>query len=104
MNRPNLVQTGQVRGPRMAHDIPNVRRRGDTYFARLGVPSELRGIVGKSELTEEVGTTRREALQRRHAAMARLHARLEEARNQLASKADTDLRLIARAFYERELG
>lgn len=61
----------------MAGKTRHLRQRGTTFFVRMGVPQELRAIVGKSELHESLGCNQREAERRSHAALARFQAILE---------------------------
>jgi hypothetical protein len=93
---------------------PNVRRRGDQFFARRAVPAKLRPIIGKTELTREIGTTHAEMLRRHYSAGAELDALLQDAQRQLdglptpqpvtSPKRTTDLRTIARIQYDAGLG
>ncbi|QRG08818.1 hypothetical protein EZH22_11355 [Xanthobacter dioxanivorans] len=95
----------------MAAKTPHVRQRGTTFFVRIGVPKELREIVGKSELHESLGGNRREAERRSHAVLARFHGILDEARLKLAQGTDAPPRLsraldtpsLARHHYQSEL-
>ncbi|KAA8606014.1 integrase [Salipiger aestuarii] len=45
--------------------VSNLLRRGATYYARLRVPKDLVGIIGKSELVKTLGTTHETEAKRR---------------------------------------
>ena len=96
----------------MAGTVRHLIQRGDAFWARIVVPVELRPIVGKSELRQPLGSIRREAERRLHAAVAGFHVQLDKARRDLA-KAGTaprsrparplSLPEIARTHYAEEL-
>lgn len=68
----------------MAGKVRHLQERAGRYFARLGVPKELREFVGKRELLEALGADRTTALRKLPAAVARMQATLEAARERLA--------------------
>ncbi|MET3355389.1 UNVERIFIED_ORG: integrase [Xanthobacter viscosus] len=77
----------------MAGKAKWLRQRGTTWFVRVGVPKDLREIVGKSELHEALGGNQREAERRSHAVLTRFHAILDEAKLKLAQGSGTPPRL-----------
>lgn len=70
----------------MAGNIRNLLERSGRYYARKVVPSELRAIIGSREITKALGADRRHALQSLPAALASIHARLDHARQVLATQ------------------
>lgn len=59
----------------------NLKRRHQSWYARLRVPPSLRDAVGKSELVQALHTRDlAEANRRKHAVLAAMHAVLERAR------------------------
>lgn len=59
-----MVTTCVTNGCAMAGKIKNFVDRNGRYFARLVVPKDLRGIIGKSELRTALGGDYREAVKR----------------------------------------
>lgn len=88
----------------MAGTSRHLRKRGDNYSVRVAVPAELRHIIGKSELTQKVGTERRTAERQAFQVVAEFQAQIDQARARLGAKTPLSTREAARAFYNRELG
>ncbi len=61
-----------------------LRQRDGAFYVRMGVPTELRAFLGRSELHESVGSSRASALRKHHAIVARFQAELETARQKLS--------------------
>ncbi|WP_316195915.1 MULTISPECIES: tyrosine-type recombinase/integrase [unclassified Bradyrhizobium] len=57
--------------------------QGGRYWARLSVPKDLRSIIGQSELWEALGPDLMQARRKLPGAVARMHVRLGEAREEL---------------------
>lgn len=72
------------------------------YAVRVGVPAELRGIVGKRELREWLGGDRKSAERNAHAVIDRFLSQIEAAKAQLAASAPS-IRSAAQAHYASEL-
>nr|WP_325250377.1 DUF6538 domain-containing protein [Amylibacter sp.] len=60
----------------MAGKIRHLVNRNGRYHARLVVPNELRGIIGKTELRMPLGGDRREALKRHPEAVTQLQLQM----------------------------
>ncbi|WP_106355779.1 DUF6538 domain-containing protein [Yoonia maritima] len=63
----------------MAGKVMHLLNRRGRYFARLVVPKDLRGIVGKSELRTALGADYRDALRKLPGAVASLQNQIGEA-------------------------
>lgn len=60
--------------------VRHLVERNGNYYARVVVPSELRRIIGKTELREPLGSNRSSAERKVHAVAGRFLEQLEEAR------------------------
>lgn len=67
----------------MAGKIRHLVNRNGRYHARLVVPKELRGIIGKTELRMPLGGDRREALKRHPGAVTQLQLQIASAERKL---------------------
>jgi integrase len=74
-----MVTTCVTNGCAMAGKIKNFVDRNGRYFARLVVPKDLRGIIGKSELRTAMGGDYREAVKRLPGAVALLQLEIGQA-------------------------
>lgn len=72
------------------------------YVVRVVVPTELRGIVGKRELSENLGPDKRLAERRAHGVIAGFLAQLEEARDK-AEACKPTLSSIAKSYFREQL-
>ena len=72
------------------------------WVARVTVPDDLREIIGKRELVEELPTDKVGRDRKAHAVLNGFFAKLEEAREILSSRRPT-LSTAAKAFYKSEL-
>ncbi|WP_353347917.1 DUF6538 domain-containing protein [Aquicoccus sp. SU-CL01552] len=66
----------------MAGKVKHLVNRGGRYHARLVVPKDLRGIVGKTELRAPLGGDHRDALKLLPGAVAQLQHRIARAEQQ----------------------
>jgi len=73
----------------MAGKVRHLVNRSGRYHARLVVPKDLRGIVGKSELRAPLGGDYRQALKLLPSAVARLQNQIGEAERKLGQFSDT---------------
>ena len=92
----------------MAGKIRHLQFVGGRYNARNSVPSELRSVIGKTELLTPLGADRRTAIRDLSRAVAHHQDQLAEARRQLSSQNDPPNRPltsdeIAQAHYLEEL-
>lgn len=69
----------------MAGNDRYLLNRNGRFFARLVVPKELRGVVGKTELRRPLGPDRRTAMKLLHGAIATLQHELAQAERQAAA-------------------
>jgi hypothetical protein len=69
------LQTGLIMAGRVRHLI----NRSGRYHARLVVPKDLRGIIGKSELRSPLGGDYRQALKMLPSSVAQLQIKIGEA-------------------------
>jgi len=76
--------------------------REGRFYARVVVPSELRRIIGKTELREALGADKRAAQRDHHAAVARLLSQIADARRQ-AEETNATPEAIARRYYVNAL-
>ena len=60
----------------MADKIRNLVNRNERYHARLVVPKDLRGIVGKTELRTPLGGDYRQAIKSLPGAVAQLQQQI----------------------------
>lgn len=76
----------------------NLKRRHQSWYARLRVPPALQPVLGKSELVRSLHTRDlAEANRRKHAVLADMHASLERARMEAALPRDSAEAVIASA-------
>lgn len=76
----------------------NLKRRHQSWYARLRVPPSLRDAVGKSELVQALHTRDlAEANRRKHAVLAAMHAVLERARVEATLPRDSAEAFLAEA-------
>jgi integrase len=68
----------------MSGKLQHLLERNGRYFARMGVPENLRAVVGKRELLAPLGPDLRLAKAKLHAQVAAFQEILDEARTQLA--------------------
>jgi len=93
----------------MARKIPYLLNRNGRYFARLVVPKDLRGIVGKAELRAPLGPDRREAIKRLPGAVTQLQHQIALAEQQAGQTQNVPARYplapdqIAYSHYMRRL-
>jgi hypothetical protein len=73
----------------MAGKVRHLVNRSGRYHARLVVPKDLRGIVGKSELRAPLGGDYRQALKLLPSAVARLQNQIGEAERKSGQFSDT---------------
>jgi integrase len=94
----HLYKIRYKQGCSMKH-VQYVRGR---YVARITVPEELRAIIGKRELVENLGENKKASERSAHAALARFHAVIDNARATLAANRPT-ISSFAKAHYRSEL-
>lgn len=82
----------------MAGKTKHWLERGDAFYARMAVPAKLRGIIGKSELLEHLGTNRSQAKRLHAAAVARMIDQLTDAERQLDARERPASSAVVRAF------
>ena len=99
----------------MSGKLKHLVERGEGFWARVVVPAKLRAIIGKTELREPLGSSRREAERKLHAALARFYDQLAAARRQFdqqnvarvgehpARRSTLSAGAIARTHYAEEL-
>jgi integrase len=88
----------------MAGSIRHLLSRNGRFYARVAVPQALRSIVGKRELLEAIGAGRSEALRALPAAVARMQATIERAREEgKVGKPPSLPRFKGRALSPREM-
>jgi integrase len=73
-----------------------------SYKVRVTVPPELRAIIGKRELTENLGSDKRLAERRSHGVIARFLATIEDARQQADANRPT-LSTLAKRYFREQL-
>jgi hypothetical protein len=88
----------------MAGSIRHLLARSGRFYARVAVPKALRSIVGKRELLEAIGAGRSEALRALRAAVARMQATIQQAREEgKVGKPPSLPRFKGRALSPREM-
>ncbi|WP_126154987.1 DUF6538 domain-containing protein [Paracoccus haematequi] len=76
----------------MAGQVKNLKVKGGRFYARVAVPSQLRPVIGKSELVVPLGSERRAAMKSLPAAVATLQRYIAAAEATAAGKRLDDLR------------
>jgi integrase len=79
-----------------------VRFTRGKYRARMTVPEDLRGIIGKRELNHDLGADKRIAEKNAHRVIAGFHAQIDEAKAQLSANRPT-LGAAVKLYYREEL-
>ena len=69
------------------------------YAVRIMVPTELRAIIGKRELVENLGADKKAAERKAHGVIAGFLAIVEEAKEQLVASRPT-LSSVAKAYFQ----
>lgn len=87
----------------MAGAVRHLIQRGDAFYARLVIPTELRAIIGKTELREPLGSNRRIAEREVHRAVAGFHDTLARARAALEVSANPPPRMRDRPLTTRQI-
>lgn len=95
VSRPNCPYKVHYKSGRdVAGAVRNLQRLNGVFFARVAVPKELRGVVGKSELRANLGKDRKAAQHRLHVEVAKFLDILADARRRVNRDARTPKRVL----------